>query len=207
MRIFALETDVAKIKQSFMVEGEQELLTVHHHWICFFTFASRGLIVLFLLFITSGVAMMEIVPPIVPSIIGLILGVVLFFIFINAIIQWRYNFLIVTTEKLVVVTQISLFHQAVKPTSYENVASSRSESQFFGLVRAGVLFINLKQRLQGSSQELILRHMPRPEEITSVIENALVIMRQKSRPEDSQATPATQVPEVQQQAGEVLASS
>lgn len=182
MRIFALETNANVIKRRFIVEGEDELVTTAHHWVVFFAHSLLSYIVMAVLAAIGYAVMLSgVLPPDIALWLLVLWYVILFFITVNAFIQWKCNLLIVTTHKIIEVHQRSFFYAKITPTSLDNISSAHSESQFWGLFRVGKVYISLKQRLQGSSQEIVMNYMPAPSEIVSIIENALSLARQQGQ--------------------------
>lgn len=181
MRVLALETDVAKIKKQFIVEGEEELLCSRHH-IFSFLFPLLAVILLTLIVaVGSGLAL---------AFQSTLFPYVMFFwsqwIFIclyqliKAWIAWRYNFLIVTTEKIVIVTHLCIFHQEIHPLHFENIRSIRTESQYFGIGNCGTLFVTLEEKTEGGdSQNVSIFTLPKPAIIGGMIENSTVLKKQR----------------------------
>ncbi len=203
MRILALETNIGVIKERFIVHGEEELLTASHHWCYFLVFFFRGLVI----FAVAGAGLWFMWLEeffsnawfVGFAALWLLLGA---FLACNAYIRWRLNCIIVTTQKIIRVTQISFFHNDITPISFDNIASTRAESQFWGFVNVGVLHINLKERLQASNKEVTMKYMPHPSEIASVIENTIVMVKEHEEGERKE-----QIEEIKEKATTLPASA
>lgn len=147
MRLFALETTIAKLKKQLIAEGGEELLSARHH-IFTFLIPIIGIVILTVGFlVVEAVAIMaSIVPPsFVDPLLYLWLVIALYFT-ARSLIAWRFNFLIVTTEKIVIVKHISFFHQEIHPIHIENIRSIRAESQFPGIGHCGILHLYLEEK-------------------------------------------------------------
>ncbi len=182
MRILALETDLGALLKRFVVDTEAVLLVTSRHWLAFLipfllsTLAMALIAVLlpfvFAFHIAAGLAAM------------LVWFVTYCLLVANAVIRWKFNVLVVTSEQIIWVTQRSFFYNAITPTTIENVASARVETQFVGFFNVGTVRLSLKERVAASTREMTLTTMPRPGEISSVIENAIVLARQRLHPEE-----------------------
>jgi hypothetical protein len=180
MRILALETSIDAIKEKFVVEGEKVVQVTHRHFMAFVVHIWWQTLV--------TIAFTAILPLIAVGDVEYTSFYVLFFLgwlvvyayfFFAAYIQWKYNFLIVTTQKVVVVDQ-KLFYQEINPLRFSRISNTRVESQFGGFFHCGILHLNLMvPEKQGEYLELPHPYLPRPEEIAAVIENGLVLASEK----------------------------
>src|SRR3989338_8345695 len=107
MKLLALQTNPAILKKNFLVEGEQDLLTTSRHGVIFVigmfwsvlgtiaaVFASFGILFLF----------PDAAGAVLTSTILLILTTLFFLVqLFRAYVDWRYNFLVITTEKVVII--------------------------------------------------------------------------------------------------------
>lgn len=177
MRIFALETDVEKIKRPFLSEEESEIATVYFHGFRFFLILARDAFLTALL-ISLGIAFSFMNMPVSWILIA---GVLMWFVFIcipllKAYLDWRFDFLLVTTDKIVVVDQSSLFRHRITPINLENFASVSIETQFWNLFPFGILSFSLKE---GTGDSVMLKYVPNVEEVASRISNAITIFQRR----------------------------
>jgi len=157
MKFFALETDISKIKQRFCheAEGECEVLTTHYHGLSFLFAIVREVFITIFLF-GVGVTGFYLQWPMFWLLVILVC-VWVFFVFFNvmkAYIDWYFDFIFVTTDKIVLVDQTSFFHQKVNPIHIENIGSVTAETQFWGIFGFGCIRINLKEGEGGSQVKL-----------------------------------------------------
>ncbi len=108
MRFFALQTDIHWFRKQLVLENEEELLVTRRHALVFFLPATIGMIIWALvLYLLAEIA------PLLDSEgagktigwIAIIATVIFLFALEKAWIDWRYNFLIVTAQKVVVIIQ------------------------------------------------------------------------------------------------------
>lgn len=197
MRFFALETNIEVLKKKFLVEGEEAALATHRHFVAFLIHAFWPVI--------GGVAvsagLMAATAAGLLSIEWYVLLLAAFFaieamLLFGAWSQWKYNFIIVTTQKVVIIEQ-QTFYQHIHPLPFNSISNTRVESQFFGIFRCGVLHINTTVPERGGQyQELPCPYMPKPENIAAVIENGLVLTKQPPKPEEEEKKNKMQEPAV-----------
>ena len=177
MRIFALETDIGKLKQRFLSSEEREIQTVFFHGFRFFFVVLKDVLWTLLLIAIAvaagyaGLALEWLIPG------ALLLW--LFFTFrtlLRAYIDWRYDFLLITTDKMIVVDQSSLFHQKVTPMNLENIASVSAETQFWNLFPFGILHFNLKE---GTGNGVNFRYIPHAHDVASGISDSITTFQRR----------------------------
>lgn len=199
MRILALETNSGVLLKRFVVESEKILLAATSHWLVFaipfllssfLMFAYVGVLFSILLSFSVSVALTSL----------FIWSISYFFLVANAFIRWKYNLLIVTTEQIIVVIQRSFFYNAITPTTMENIASVRVETQFLGFFNVGIVYLGLKERIEASTREVNMPFIPRPGEVASVIENAIVLAKQRAQGEDTRQEQQEQFRKVREEA-------
>lgn len=179
MKLLALEANARKIKKRFMVEGEEELLSSTRHVFAFLLplLWISPLTVLFIVAWGAGLAFgLDFL------LITIILYAWLLFALVmamNGFIEWRYNFLVVTTEKLVIVDHRFIFSQIIRPVPLENVATLDSGSQYLGIGNCGYVNLHLSEVKQGTNTELRLDRLPKPDVIAGIIENARTLKSQR----------------------------
>ena len=185
MRFLALQTDIRQLKKQFLVEGEEEILTTMHHPFVFLASAVRDTF-----FLLCFAAFLGLIASFLGSSAGIIIGfvflfgfLVYFFFLLGAYIRWHYNFLIVTTEKIVIVKHRSFTYHNVNPIHLEDIERTKFESQFFGIWRCGTIHILLKEREGGTTRVNVLRYIPQPDVVASAIENAIGLAKQRSQGE------------------------
>lgn len=98
----------------------------------------------------------------------------LWFVFrplLRGFIDWQFDELLVTTEKIVVVNQSSIIRQEIKQMNLENLASVNALTQFGGIFPFGKLHFELKE---GTGKGLRLRYIPQAQQACSIIGNCVV---------------------------------
>jgi hypothetical protein len=169
--IFALETDVGKLKQRFLSAEESEIRTVHFHGFRFFLAIINDILAALLIggavygLLYAGVPMEWVI-----SVAAIFAFFLVFLPFLRAYIDWRYDFVLVTTDKVIIVDQSSLFRQKVTPINLENVASASAETQFWNLFPFGILQLNLKE---GRETPITLRYIPDVQGVVSALSDAI----------------------------------
>lgn len=173
MHFFALETDIEKIKARFLCEGEeQEILTTRYHGLSFLFSSIRELFVTALIF-AVGVAAWWFGAPMGYTVL-ILFAIWFFFVFYNlakAWIDWRFDFVFITTDKIVVVDQTSIFRHKVNPIHIENVGSVTSETQFWDIFNCGIVRINLKEG--EGNEKIILTYVPNAKEVASKVSDVV----------------------------------
>lgn len=177
MHIFALETDIGKLKKSFLSEEEREICTVFFHGFRFFLTVLR---LTFWTFLIAGIAMGIGFAGMALS--WVVLGACVVWLvsvsppLLRAYLDWCYDFILITTDKVIVVDQSSLFHQKVTPMNLENFASASAETQFWNLFPFGILHFNLKE---GVGNGVNLRYIPRAHDIASCISDTITTFQRR----------------------------
>lgn len=168
MRILALETDTEKIKQQCLSQGEQVVLMTYYHAMSLFFASLREILVTTILF-AVGVMLWFFEAPMLWVTGGLFLLWFLFVFFnlLKAWIDWRYDFILVTTDKLVLVDQTSILHQKINPIHLENIGSIASETQYWNMFGFGKIVVNLKEGEGGES--ICLTYVPRASDVAAKI--------------------------------------
>ncbi len=168
MRIFALETDTEKLKKRFLSEGEQEVLMTYYHGLSFF-FASLREMILTVLLVGAGVVAVMFSAPLgwTVGILFLLWFVFVFFNLLKAYIDWAYDFILVTSDKIIFVDQTSIFRQEIKPLNLENVGGVSTKTQFWDIFPFGIVSVHLKEGLGGD--RIIKRYVPRAQEVAARI--------------------------------------
>ena len=199
MRIFALETDKSKIIQKFCHQGECVVLMTYYHGLSFLFAIIREIIITVVLIVVAFIAVAYGAP--LWTTIGVLSVLWLIFVFFNlakAWIDWQYDFILVTTDKVILVDQTSFFKQEIKPIHIENIGSVSTETQFWGIFPFGQIQINLKE---GEGGDVITkRYVPRAEEVASKISTVVTNFQRGDQgkqftnaPEAQTAAPQTHV--------------
>lgn len=182
MRILALDTDIEGVKRRFLSVGEQEILTAYRHGFFFFLQIILQL-VLTIGLIAAGVALntWDILPWDIPSwwIIGVLalLWILLAFpTILKAFLDWKFDFIFVTTDKVVLVDQSSLFHHRITPMNLENFASVTAASQFWNLFPFGALHFQLKE---GIGEDITMKYIPNADEVAAKIADTVTLYQRR----------------------------
>lgn len=200
MRIFALETDIEKLKKGFCSTNEQELLTVRYHGFLFFARVLRQTL-LFALLVGVCVGAYEVNIPGL-WITGILLAGIVFAILpplVVAYIDWKYDILIVTTEKIVMVNQSSVFHMSSRQMNMENFATVTAETQYWNLFGFGVLHFDLKE---GVGRAITLRFVPDAEQTAARIADTITQFQRRRAYQQGAVAGAVIGQQVQQMAAE-----
>ena len=168
MQLFALQTDIDRLKARFLVAGEQEIFTVRRHIISFFLHLLRPLLATIVL-IAIAVALyvweiLSVWPASVLLIVWLVTAARWIF---NAFIDWKYDFLFLTTKKLVIVDQKSIVRNAVNSMNLEEISSVVAETQWLNLFSFGRLRITTR-RAEGEVA-LIINFISHPDVLAGSI--------------------------------------
>ncbi len=172
MRIFALETNVGKLKKKFMAEGEQEILLTYYHGLSFL-FASLREIILTALLVAGGIAAVLLGAPPVWT-VGILFGLWFVFVFFNLIrayIDWAYDFILVTTDKIIFVDQTSFFRHEITPLNLESVVGVSAETQFWDIFPFGILSVHLKEGI--GNERIVKRYVPHAEDVAAKISDVV----------------------------------
>ncbi len=177
MQIFALETDTEKLKKRFLSTEEREILMINFHGFRFFLVICRQLFwTLILLAVSIGLGYAGIPAG------WLSLGTFIVWLILIApkllrgFLDWAYDFILVTTDKVIVVDQSSLFHQKITPMNLENFASVTAETQFLNLFPFGILHFNLKE---GIGSGVNLRYIPHAHDAASRISDTITTFQRR----------------------------
>lgn len=179
MRIFALETDVQKIIRRFCDEGECVRLVSPYHTLSFL-FASLRDVVITVLLVGMGMFVWFMGWPMLPT-VGILCFAWLVFVFFNflkAYVDWLYDCLIVTDDKVILVDQTSVFQQEVKPIYVDNIGGISTTTQFWNVFPFGTVKIHLKEGLGGDT--LSLKYVPRAEEVAAIISGIVTTYQRKN---------------------------
>ncbi len=178
MKIFALETDIGRVKDRFLAHGEQEIFMVTPH---FFSFLVRivwdFILTVILVTMTIYAYQIHMVDALAA---GIFFAVVwFFFVFFSVVrsfIDWKYDFLLLTTDKLIIVDQMSLFRKSITPIILENLGDVVAQTQWLNLFRFGMIHFALKE---GSGPEVILKFMPDADRLVAKISEQITLYQRR----------------------------
>lgn len=180
MRLFALHTDIERLKKEFIVEDEREILSTNMHFSAFFvpflraTFFAAVIVPIALVVAWQGGALV-----LVGSVLIALWAIVYASMTFNAFVRWKYNVIFVTSEKVVFVRHRSIFSEKIDPTHLENISSTAVRSQFMGFVHCGTVLLNLKEREAATTRHVVMQYVPHPGRVAAAIENAIVLMKKR----------------------------
>jgi len=177
MRLFAIETNVEELKKKFLVENEEAVHVTHMHFLVFLVNIFWQTVIMAVLGYAILLGMAQgFVAPDFGTWTLIILGIIYAYFFSAAHVAWKCNFIIITTQKVVIVEQKSMFYQRINPVHFTNINNTRVESQFAGIFKCGVLFINLKiGEMGGKHVELENWYVPKPNDIAAIIEHGIIM--------------------------------
>lgn len=168
MKILALETDTQKLKQQFISDGENEVLMTYYHALSFLFAIIKDIFVTITLFVTGVIAWQFSLP--MGWVVGFLFIVWFLFVFFNVLkswIDWRYDFILVTTDKLVLVDQTSIIRQKVNPIHLENIGSVSAETMYWDIFGFGKIVVALKEGEGG--QNITLKFVPNAGQVAAKI--------------------------------------
>lgn len=179
MRVLAIETNVGKLKRQFLNETEQEIITIPKH---VFQFFMRFLqIVLILgLFLGAMVGLTALGLPPVIAVPGVVAGCVIAgLLTLVAYAEWRFDFILMTTDKMVVVDS-SFLRQTVMPINLEHVSSVTAQTRYANLFGFGTLHFLLKD--EPARQRLDVDYVPHVAVVSARISDVITdFQRRKMR--------------------------
>jgi hypothetical protein len=178
MKFFALETNIEKIKEQFLTSGESEIFTVRQHimglvskiiWHIILT-VFLGAFAIYLI----NLSILPSFPIVITTFIGwfLFIGIPL----IGAYIDWRYDFLFLTTDKFIIVEQFSIFQKSITPISLENLGDVVAKTQWLHLFNFGIIEVALKE---GNGPSIILKFMPNAEQIVAKVAEQITLYQRR----------------------------
>ncbi len=194
MHILALETNIDTLKKRLMSPGEQEILTSYYHGASFFFASIKETFYTVLLF-GIGIVAWELQAP-MEYVVTILFGIWVIFVFFTlfrALIDWCFDFVLITSDRIVLVDQTSLIRQRVIQIHHENIASVSSETQFLDIFRFGRISIKLKE---GEGENLRLKYVPNSKEVASRISGEVTRYQRRNIAKTAE-TPKVTAPEHQ----------
>ncbi|HRH93932.1 MAG TPA: hypothetical protein PKV72_05380 [Candidatus Peribacteria bacterium] len=178
MRIFALETDIQKIKDRFLAHGEREIFTATPHLFRFLTAIIREFIITVVIVIAAGITYSIGFLELGTVVLG---AIVLWFLLVSygllqAYIDWKFDFIFLTTDKLIIVDQRSLFRKSTTPINLENLGDVVAETQWLNLFDFGMIHFALKE---GQGPEIVLKYMPHADKLVAMISQQITLYQRR----------------------------
>lgn len=178
MQIFALDTNIGRVKQRFLAHGEDEIFTAHPHP---FSFLWNIIWEIFLTLLLVAGCSYGLYIGLFSLTVGIIIFSVAWFLFvffgvIEAFINWKYDFIFLTTDKLIIVDHMSLFRKSITPISLENLGDVSTQTQWLDLFNFGVIHIALKE---GNGPEVKLRFMPHADRLVGQIASQITLYQRR----------------------------
>ena len=178
MQIFALETDINNVKKRFLAHGEQEIFTVTPH---IFSFLIRIVWDVFVTALLLFISIYAFEISLLSALASTVFFIVAWFLFVffsavRAYIDWKYDFLFLTTDKLIIVDQMSLFRKSITPINLENLGDVVAQTQWLNLFNFGMLHFALKE---GSGPEIVLKFMPEADKLVAKISEQITLYQRR----------------------------
>lgn len=172
MQFFALETSIEKIRKRYMDPGDQLILTTQFHPLKFWL-SVLWQVLIGIVLITLAVLAYEYTPITLEWDIGV--TAVLFIPFVlwpvlKRYVEWRYDFIDVLADKVIIVDQGTIFRQTVKQINLENFASVEAETQLLNLFPFGRVRFSLKE---GEGAAILLNFIPNASDVADTIADAV----------------------------------
>jgi hypothetical protein len=174
MRIFALETDLKKLEEKFLSPGEQHIITAFHHWIIFAVALIKYiLITAIIVAIAVTVDIATGAPWDWTALTAFVFWLILVpFQLLKRYIDWRYDFIFVTTTRVITVDQSSIFKQSIKQFNLENFASITSHTQFWNIFPFGKIVFELKE---GHGRGMTYKYIPDAQTVADAISDTVAL--------------------------------
>lgn len=177
MKILALETDLAKLNASLLSKDEKIVLMVQYHALLFFFRFLQALVVSVVLGFIVWMGLSAGIP------LGMLLTIVLIAWavlvlrpLLRGFIDWKFDELLVTTEKVILVNQSSVIRQEIRQMNLENIASVNFRTQFWNIFPFGEVYLELKE---GTGKSVRLRYLPEAHRVSAVASDVLVHYRRR----------------------------
>lgn len=178
MKIFALDTDIRHIKERFLAHGEREIFTATPHVFRFLTAIVREiLLTIAIVAVAVFVASLDVLHWETVLLASVVLWLALvFFGLLQAFMDWKYDFIFLTTDKLIIVDQHSLFRKAITPINLENLGDVVAETQWLNLFDFGMIHFALKE---GQGPEIVLKFMPHADKLVAMISQQITLYQRR----------------------------
>lgn len=178
MQIFALETNIGRVKEHFLAHGEAEIFTAHPHIVSFLSHIVWEFFMTILLVVVCAfgyqIGFLSLPVALVVFLVGWVTFVL--FGFVESYLNWKYDFIFLTTDKLIIVDQSSLFRKSITPISLENLGDVVAETQWLNLFQFGIIRFALKE---GHGPEVKLRFMPKADRLVGQIAEQITLYQRR----------------------------
>ena len=172
-------------------------MTYYHSFSFFFAIVRDIFITIILFGIGFGAYVLEWPLFWLNIILASIWFVFVFFNVMKAYIDWCFDFILVTTDKIILIDQTSIFKQEIKPIHIENIGGVSTKTQFWNIFPFGILKIHLKEGLGG--KDIQLKFVPRVQKIASMISEVVTRYQRRNPAQYVQAAPDQRYPPPPQQ--------
>lgn len=172
MNILALETNINSVKKRFLSDEEKEIATVYFHGFRFFVQFLRDLVYTVIIVAVALALDYTGVPPLWINVTAAIAWLIFVCApLLKAFLDWQFDFIIITTDKVVIVDQSSIFKKKITPMNLENFASVTAETQYGNIFPFGILHFNLKE---GHGRGVTLRFIPDVQHVAQLISDSII---------------------------------
>lgn len=172
MRIFALETDRQKLVNALVSNDEKLIMAIGFHWLRFFvhlllSILFTGLLIAFCWLLLGFGA---------PQSFVLFAGAITWAVTIGwplfkKFIDWRYDLIVITNGKIVIVDQSTIVKQYIRQMNIENIASVESVTQFWNVFPFGKVRFNLKE---GVGEVIALGYIPESARVANIVSQVII---------------------------------
>jgi hypothetical protein len=172
MQIFALETNVDRLKAKLFSANEREIFTVRRH-VVLFVLRTVWYVVLTMILVgvTAYILVAGFLDPLILVPVFLLVWLVFVVVgWIRAFIDWQYDFIFLTNEKLVIVDQTTILRRSITSLSLDSIAQVNSHSQWLNVFGFGTL--EIAQR-EGQTENFILPYLPDPDRLVTLISDQI----------------------------------
>jgi len=178
MRIFALETNIQRLKKQFLAHGEGEIFTAHPHLVSFLIHIVWEVFITILLVVACSLSFHFGIISLPVALTVFLVGwaTFVFFGFVESYLNWKYDFIFLTTDKLIIVDQSSLFRKSITPISLENLGDVSTETQWLNLLDFGIIHIALKE---GKGPKVKLRYMPKADQLVAQMSEQITLYQRR----------------------------
>lgn len=186
MQIFALQTDIEKIRKRFIDSEDEHVLLIHYHPLRFFLATAReagiGILIIVLAVLIYQNTPISLGWTVWPTLVLLLLFVGI--PMLRDYIDWRYDFIEITKDKVIIVDQTSIFKQRIKQINMENFASVEAETQLMNIFPLGKIRFSLKE---GTGESMTVSYIPKAAEVSDTIADTVAGFQRRR---EFKATPA-----------------
>jgi len=187
MKIFALETDNEKAKKEILIDGEKEIFSTRYHCILFAGRSIAPLLFLLMILLVYAFPAYKFGTAFAlhwAALSGFFMAalVITFLPVLKALVDWKYDGIILTDKRLIILNQSSIFKEDNRKMDLDNVASVRAITQFWNIFPFGKLQIDLKE---GVGKSIELPYMPKAAAVAKSISEAVCNLQARSSNQNS----------------------